>query len=86
MSIKDAQTAYDKAKKGSDEKANEKATMDLADAYMWGDADQKVKYRRALQYYREVLKLDPGNDKAKQNADVIVAIYKQMGRPVPGGG
>jgi len=42
-----------------------------------------VKYRRALKLYREALKLDPKNAVAKPETDLIVSIYKQMGRPVP---
>lgn len=90
--VADAQPAYNSAKKAFNAKKDAdskvayiQATMDLADAYMWGNADQKIKYRNALQYYREALKADPKNAKAKASADIIVAIYKQMGRPVPGG-
>jgi hypothetical protein len=45
--------------------------------------DRKVKYKVALRYYREALKLDPKNAEAKANHDMIVSIYKSMGRPVP---
>ncbi|MFI5386229.1 MAG: hypothetical protein ACHQ50_08925 [Fimbriimonadales bacterium] len=94
-SIKEAQAGYDKAKKAAtanpkDMKAKQSlidATMALADANMFGkDADPKTRYKNALQYYREVTQLDPNNAQAKENADLIVSIYKQMGRPVPGGG
>ncbi len=43
----------------------------------------KLKYRQALRLYREVLKLDPNNPVARPESDMIIAIYKQMGRPVP---
>ncbi len=43
----------------------------------------KVKYPNALKHYREVLKLDPNNQDAKDNAQQIVDIYKMMGREVP---
>ncbi len=47
--------------------------------------DRKVKYRLALHIYRQVLKVDPHERTAKGNSDEIIAIYKQMGRPVPSG-
>jgi tetratricopeptide (TPR) repeat protein len=43
----------------------------------------KVKYPNALKHYQEVLKLDPNNQDAKDNAQQIVDIYKMMGREVP---
>lgn len=43
----------------------------------------RVKYPTALKSYREVLKLDKDNAKAKQNIATIEGIYKSMGRPVP---
>lgn len=44
---------------------------------------QKVKYRMALADFRKVLKVDPKNKVAKSNFDMLVNIYKSMGRPVP---
>jgi len=43
----------------------------------------RVKYRQALHIYREVLKVDPTNPVAKQDSDMMIKIYKSMGRPVP---
>ncbi len=43
----------------------------------------KVKYPTALKYYRAALKIDPNNKDAKDNADLIIGIYKDMGREVP---
>lgn len=81
-----AKSAYEKGKK--DDQANKsaylKATMAVADGYMFSqEVDTKVKYKKALQYYREVVKVDPANKQAQENADLIVSIYKSMGRPVP---
>jgi tetratricopeptide (TPR) repeat protein len=45
----------------------------------------QVKYKMALQYFRETLKVDPKNKLAKENKEMIESIYKQMNRPVPGG-
>lgn len=47
------------------------------------DYPARFKYKKALQLYREALKLDPKNPVAKQESDLIIQIYKQMGRPVP---
>ena len=47
--------------------------------------DRKVKYKMALHVYREVLKVDPAQPEAKKNSDMIVKIYKSLGRPVPSG-
>ena len=43
----------------------------------------RIKYRQALRIYREALKLDPKNKVAKTESDLIIKIYKDMGRPVP---
>lgn len=45
----------------------------------------RIKYKQALSIYREALKLDPKNKVAKSESDMIIAIYKQMGRPIPDG-
>lgn len=47
------------------------------------DLDRKLKYKYALRAYREVLKLDPDNEVAKPESELIISIYKQMGRPIP---
>jgi tetratricopeptide (TPR) repeat protein len=46
-------------------------------------ASPKVKYRAALQDYRQALKADPTNKEAQQNKALIESIYQGMGRPVP---
>ena len=60
------------------------AHMAKADFYM-NDAGTppRVKYPTALRSYRDVLKHDKDNAKAKQNIATIEGIYKSMGRPVP---
>ena len=79
--------AYKKTKTPKAKKAYVEATNALAYATMTaGGLAPKVKYPRALNLYREALKVDPANKVAKQNADMIVSIYKSMGRKVPGGG
>lgn len=93
--LKDAQAAYDKAKKAytaapKDEKAKKAfvdAANDLADSNMFAkDLTPKVMYPNALKYYREAAKADPSNAKAKGNIDLIVSIYKQMGKTPPAEG
>lgn len=43
----------------------------------------KVKYPKALKHYKAVLKLDPNNKNAQDNANQIIEIYNMMGRQVP---
>lgn len=82
----DAKAAYEKAKDDASKKALIEAGVAYAD-YRTFEANlpPKDKYGPALKVYREVLKLDPENKSAKEAHDTIVAIYEQMGRPVPEG-
>ena len=58
--------------------------MKFANYYMYNDSlPPKIKYPNALKHYRAVLKLDATNVSAKENADMIIGIYKSMGREVP---
>jgi len=43
----------------------------------------KEKYPSALRQYRLVATIDPANEEAKQNINLIEGIYNQMGRPIP---
>lgn len=43
----------------------------------------REKYPKALGYFREVLKADPKHEGAKKWSEMIVSIYKSMGKPVP---
>lgn len=45
--------------------------------------DRTLKYKQALRLYREALKLDPKNVEARKNSELIIGIYRSMGRPVP---
>lgn len=52
--------------------------------FMFNDTlSERVKYRSALKEFRKVLKLDPENKDAKEQADLIIGIYKQLGREIP---
>lgn len=84
--------AYAKAKKALATKPGDKklrlAFVAAGDRFatatmMAPELDRKVKYRDALRLYREVLKVDPKNREAKNNSEMIVGIYKQLGKPVP---
>ena len=60
------------------------AHMLYAEFFMENDTlSPKVKYPNALKHYRAVLKLDPNNKNAQDNANQIISIYKMMGREVP---
>jgi hypothetical protein len=80
-----AMAAYAKAPTNAEAKANfVMAAASFGTANMMSETlDRKVKYKVALQYYREVLKVDPKNEEALKNKDLIEGIYKQMGRPIP---
>lgn len=83
---KKADAAFKKSPKDA---AARKAYIDANNrhglAAMRTDAlDRKSKYKVALTDFRKVLKVDPKNAIAKENHDLIVSIYKSMGRPVPG--
>jgi tetratricopeptide (TPR) repeat protein len=47
------------------------------------NAPPRMKYPTALRAYREVLKYDSSNQKAKDQIAQIEGIYKSMGRPIP---
>src|SRR5215208_2971983 len=66
-------------------------TKALSEAYT-GKADvtmnnaalpPRQKYPEALRGFRKAVELDKDNKKAKEGAEMIEGIYKQMGRPVP---
>ena len=80
-----AKTALAKAPK--DEKAKKRFVTIGAlfghESMMSPALDRKVKYRQALRVYREVLKVDPTNPVAKSDSEMIIKIYKSLGRPVP---
>ncbi len=45
--------------------------------------DRKVKYRGALANFRIALKYNPKQSQAAGEKNMIEAIYRQMGRPIP---
>jgi len=77
------------AKKGAKSDAKVKkqyttATYAYGYACMMSDVlDRKEKYKKALGLYREVLKVDPNHKEAKSQSQLIIDIYKSMGKPIP---
>jgi hypothetical protein len=60
------------------------ASVRYGTACMVTDAlDRKVKYAKALRLYREALKVEPANEEAKHNKDMIESVYRSMHRPIP---
>jgi hypothetical protein len=65
----------------ADKKAAAKAYFERADFFR-GEGSP-VLYKFALRDYRFGLRYDPTNEDARGKMDQIIAIYKQMNRPVP---
>lgn len=60
------------------------AVFQNAQFYMYSSPlPPNQKYPKALAMYREVLRLDPSNEAAKQSIETIEAIYRSLNRPVP---
>jgi hypothetical protein len=77
--------AYLKSPKDQKKKdAYVEATVKLGhETMVSNDYPASFKYKKTLSLYKEALKLDPNNPVAKQESELIISIYKQMGRPVP---
>jgi tetratricopeptide (TPR) repeat protein len=90
-----AEKKYDEAiaqlESANTAKPNAELKKTLAEAYLAKAdsimADQaappRMKYPNALHAYREVLKYDSANQKAKDQIAQIEAVYRSMGRPIP---
>jgi tetratricopeptide (TPR) repeat protein len=79
-----AEAKYQKSKSETDKK--EAINLNLATAnFMMLEANlsSKIKYRGAYKRYKKVLDLDPQNEEAAQNKQLIEDIYNQMGMDVP---
>ncbi|HLO99743.1 MAG TPA: hypothetical protein VK171_14210 [Fimbriimonas sp.] len=92
--LKELKATYASAKKKHTAKPKDaKAKKALVDASfalgmgsMYSESlSARVKYKEALVYFRETLKLDPKHKMAAEQKKLIEDIYKSMGRPVPGG-
>jgi tetratricopeptide (TPR) repeat protein len=80
-----------KLKKSPKDPAAKKAYVEAA--YKYGKAAEDnnsskltppVQYRAALAMYNKALKVDPKHQPSITEKQKIVAVYKSMGRPVPG--
>ncbi len=76
------------AKKPKDAKlkaAYVQATYTYAHAVMVdrGKLPSAIQYRAALGLYRRALAVDPHHEPSLNDKNMIEAIYKQMGRPIP---
>ena len=65
----------------ADKKAAARAYFDRANFFR--DQGTPSLYKFALRDYRVGLRYDPADADARAKMDEIIAIYKQMGRPVP---
>ena len=80
----DADAKYQKSKSDADKKECIQKQLAAANYLMFeANLSPKKKYKPALQRYRRVLELDPGNSEAKENKQQIEDIYQSMGMPVP---
>lgn len=80
----DADAKYQKSKSEADKKECIQKQLAAANYLMFeANLSPKKKYKPALQRYRRVLELDPGNSEAKENKQQIEDIYQSMGMPIP---
>ncbi|MDQ2985165.1 MAG: hypothetical protein M3R13_00415 [Armatimonadota bacterium] len=63
--------------------ATKKAYVDATVAYGTAMMTAERKYPKALALYSEALRVDPANDEAKVNRQLILDIYKQLGKEPP---
>lgn len=86
-SVQDAKIAQAEAKAKAknatqaDKLAAAAAYMERADIFMQSGRPPLYKY--ALRDYRRTLRYQPDNRQAQDSINTLVAIYKQLGRPVP---
>ena len=90
VGVETLKASYDKTKKSyeaerteSSKHAHVDATVAYATAVMAGGGKPPEKYPLALNLYDEALSLDPGNEEAKTNRQLIVDIYKSLGKEPP---
>jgi hypothetical protein len=67
--------------KPADKQAAAAAYVERANVFY--NAGQPMLYKYALRDFRLALRYDSNNTEAREKQDQIVAIYQQMGRPVP---
>ncbi len=80
----DAEAKFQKTKSDADKKECVTKQLTAANYLMFeANLSPRKKYKPALQRYRRVLELDPGNSEAKENKKQIEDIYQSMGMPIP---
>lgn len=81
-----AMKAYQKAPKNAQlKKRYVDVTVKLGMKTMYSESlPPRQKYPGALKYFNEALKVDPTNKDAREQRDMILAVYKSMGKK-PGG-
>jgi hypothetical protein len=88
--VETLKASYESTKKAFNSdgsEANKKAYVDATVAYatgvMAGEGPPREKYPGAIKLYDEALALDPKNDEAKANKQLILDIYESMGKEPP---
>jgi len=77
-----AATEYETAKTEANKALYVDATVAYATGVMAADGPP-AKYQKSLKLYNEALRLDPENEEAKTNRQLILDIYKSMGKEPP---
>jgi hypothetical protein len=75
-----AKRAYSASKTDPNKTAYADATVTFATAVMAGEGKPNEKYPKALRLYNEALTVDPTNDEAKTNRQLILDIYNSLGK------
>ena len=78
-----SKAAYSAEKNDGTRKPYVDATVKYATVVMAGGGKPTEKYPLALRLYDEALKVDPANGEAKANRQLIVDIYKSLGKEPP---
>lgn len=81
--IPSLKSSYEHAKQAGDKAQVVDATVKYATAVMLGPGKPNEKYPTALKLYEEALKLDPQNQEALANRQMILDIYKSLNREPP---
>lgn len=82
-SYQETATKYEATKDDASKAAYVDATVAYATAVMSGDGKPNEKYPKSLKLFDEALRLDPDNEEAKTNRQLILDIYKSMGKEPP---
>jgi len=81
-SYQKAASEYEAEKTDANKSTYVNAMVAYATAVMAADGPP-VKYQKSLKLYNEALRLDPDNEEAKTNRQLILDIYKSLGKEPP---